>query len=285
MIKVLATDLDGTLFYPKRKISLISGKNKKFLRKFVKEGKKVILVTGRNQNVSSKVAKKIGSKLNLIGCNGGIIIENGQIIKENCISHDIAKKIYYSNKDDKKILIWMIFTSDGKMYLQQKNCNLIYRLFAAIGISTQFAYREKYTIGEKKLEAMIDDENSHIIKIMPCYGIRKRCRVIAQKATEEFIKEYGDISEAVWSNTAVEIMAKGTNKASSLKLITDDMGVNDDEIAVVGDSGNDISLFKEYYNNSFVMSKAPDAIKKEAKYEVNSVSDIEKFINEKEKNL
>ena len=94
MIKVLATDLDGTLFYPKRKISLISGKNKKFLRKFVKEGKKVILVTGRNQNVSSKVAKKIGSKLNLIGCNGGIIIENGQIIKENCISHDIAKKIY-----------------------------------------------------------------------------------------------------------------------------------------------------------------------------------------------
>ena len=33
------------------------------------------------------------------------------------------------------------------------------------------------------------------------------------------------------------------------------------------------------------MSKAPDAIKKEAKYEVNSVSDIEKFINEKEKNL
>ena len=233
----------------------------------------------------AKWQKKIGSKLNLIGCNGGIIIENGQIIKENCISHDIAKKIYYSNKDDKKILIWMIFTSDGKMYLQQKNCNLIYRLFAAIGISTQFAYREKYTIGEKKLEAMLDDENSHIIKIMPCYGIRKRCRVVAQKATEEFIKEYGDISEAVWSNTAVEIMAKGTNKASSLKLITDDMCVNDDEIAVVGDSGNDVSLFKEYYDNSFVMSKAPDAIKKEAKYEVNSVSDIEKFINEKEKNL
>ena len=54
MIKVLATDLDGTLFYPKRKISLISGKNKKFLRKFVKEGKKVILVTAKWQKKSDQ---------------------------------------------------------------------------------------------------------------------------------------------------------------------------------------------------------------------------------------
>ncbi|MGN1295338.1 MAG: HAD-IIB family hydrolase [Bacilli bacterium] len=285
MIKVLATDLDGTLFYPKRKISLISGKNKRFLRKFVNEGKKVILVTGRNQNVSGKVARKIGSKLNLIGCNGGIVIEDGQIIKENCISHDTAKKIYYAKKGDKKILIWMFFTSDGKMYLQHSNCNWLYRIFAAIGLSTQFAYREKYTFGEKKLEAMLDDENSHIIKIMPCYGIRKRSRVIAQKATDDFIKDFGDISEAAWSNTAVEIMAKGTTKASSLKLLTENMGVKDDEIAVVGDSGNDVSLFKEYYENSYVMSNAPDAIKKEAKYEVDSVSDMEKYLNEKEKNL
>ena len=173
----------------------------------------------------------------------------------------------------------------GKMYLQQKNCNLLYRIFAVIGMSIQFAYREKYIVGEKKLEAMLEDENSHIIKIMPCYGIRKRSRVIPQKASEDIEKEFGDICESAWSNTAVEIMAKGTTKASSLKLLTDKMGVNDDEIAVVGDSGNDVSLFKEYYENSFVMSKAPDAIKKEAKYLVKSVSDIEKYLDKKEKKI
>lgn len=40
MIKVIATDLDGTLFYPKRKLHLISKKNKQFLQNALESGKR-----------------------------------------------------------------------------------------------------------------------------------------------------------------------------------------------------------------------------------------------------
>ena len=53
MIKLLATDLDGTLFYPKRKFTLMTRKNAKFLKDFYNAGGKVMLVTGRNYNIAS----------------------------------------------------------------------------------------------------------------------------------------------------------------------------------------------------------------------------------------
>ena len=70
MIKALATDLDGTLFYPKRKLRLMRSKNVRFLKKLISQGKKVILVTGRNRLVSSKVAELLSvvtGRLSLMG--------------------------------------------------------------------------------------------------------------------------------------------------------------------------------------------------------------------------
>ena len=47
-MKVLATDLDGTLFYPKDKKNIICLENLKFIRDFIDEGNKVILISGRS---------------------------------------------------------------------------------------------------------------------------------------------------------------------------------------------------------------------------------------------
>ena len=33
MIKLIATDLDGTLFYPKKRITVLSKENRKFLKR------------------------------------------------------------------------------------------------------------------------------------------------------------------------------------------------------------------------------------------------------------
>ena len=43
MIKAIATDLDGTLFYPKRKIRLLKTKNRKFLKKLDENDIEIVL--------------------------------------------------------------------------------------------------------------------------------------------------------------------------------------------------------------------------------------------------
>ena len=46
--------------------------------------------------------------------------------------------------------------------------------------------------------------------------------------------------------------------------------LNQDEIAVLGDSGKDIPLF-EAFKNSFVMSHSPEEVKKAAKTQIDGV--------------
>ena len=59
MAKLLAIDLDGTLFYPKRKRKCICKKNVLFLRKWIDAGNKVVLVTSRSTQFVEKLNDEI----------------------------------------------------------------------------------------------------------------------------------------------------------------------------------------------------------------------------------
>ena len=60
MAKILVTDLDGTLFYPKKKLGLIGKENLAFLREWIDSGNKLVLASGRNYKDADKILKKIG---------------------------------------------------------------------------------------------------------------------------------------------------------------------------------------------------------------------------------
>ncbi|HOC80553.1 MAG TPA: HAD hydrolase family protein, partial [Bacilli bacterium] len=82
MKKIIATDLDGTLFYPKRRVRMISSRNKDFIRKYIDEGGKVIIVSGRNYFFSHKVVSVIDRPVDVLSCNSAYISCDGQIIRE-----------------------------------------------------------------------------------------------------------------------------------------------------------------------------------------------------------
>ena len=97
MIKAIATDLDGTLFYPRKKVRLISNANKQFIQNVLKEGKEVILVTGRNYSIANKVEQAIGmtKSISIVACNGAVIMPQGAMLKEAYISGKDALEVYY----------------------------------------------------------------------------------------------------------------------------------------------------------------------------------------------
>ena len=66
MKKLLAVDLDGTLFYPQRRFALMTRKNLKFLKDFIADGNEVVVATGRNCRMLKKIEKKLGTKLTMM---------------------------------------------------------------------------------------------------------------------------------------------------------------------------------------------------------------------------
>lgn len=172
MIKALATDLDGTLFYPKRKLRLMQSANKKFLREFIASGKKLILVTGRNKFVSSKVAANLDTDdLIIIGCNGGFVVDKGKTILENEIDIHHAKELHELLLKDKKVKSILIFTNKYNIVLDDSPLNRFERLIGSIGMKMQGVYNEPYVRGKDKIDEIFNDESIKIYKIMPWYGL------------------------------------------------------------------------------------------------------------------
>ena len=102
MKKVIATDLDGTLFYPRAKVNMIPKKNIVFLREYIEQGGRVVLVSGRSHHYAQKVSAKIGYPVDVLGANSAYIAINGEVKEEHFLPEGMLE-IY--QKISKKFLI------------------------------------------------------------------------------------------------------------------------------------------------------------------------------------
>lgn len=279
MIKAIATDLDGTLFYPKRRFRLISTANRQFVRNASKAGRDVILVTGRNVFVPGKVIRKfaLNRDISIVSCNGARVIYRGEVVSERPIESNKAKELFKDLVTHKDVKTVMIFSNSKYLHVDANGMNPLYRLLGVIGMSLQGAYYEPFKIGRKRAETHLNEPDSKVYKIMPWFGIGKKGVDTARKVFDEFKEKYGDRFELWYSGSAIEFMEKGTNKAHALKELLKTHGIEEDEVAVVGDSGNDIPLF-ENFKHSFVMSQAPEEVKLKASVVLKSFDDLENYI-------
>lgn len=282
MIKAIATDLDGTLFYPKKRLRLLSSKNRKFLKRAIDNGYRVILVSGRNLDIVEKIEKKIDRKVSMIGCNGSVVSFDDKIVFEAALNKEKLAEIYNTYYNDDKIQGWLFMTNKLPLFITINPKLSSFRiLLYKLGLKSQGVYNEPFEIGEKYFHEAFNDKDCKIYKMMPFFGYRTRNADVSYEYSLKLQEKYGEDFEILWSHTSIEIMPKGINKAVLLKQLNKTMGIEDDEVAVIGDSGNDVPLFQEF-KNSFVMAHAPDMVKQEAKYTIKSVHELEQFLEEGE---
>lgn len=277
MEKILATDLDGTLFYPKDTKEMIAKPNLFFLQSFIDQGGKVILISGRSHVYCQKTVEKIGRPCATISYNGACIFDGQKMIYENGIKNDEAKDIIEEiSKTYHNSGVFLMTENGLSIHLKYKS-KLIRKGFK-IYYKCQGIYAENLLSEEADYEKELKE--GHIYKIMIYFGLGKRMQNRAKQANTILRNTYSNV-ECNWSKNVIEITAKDCSKAKSLATLLDVMNEKDSEIYVVGDSGNDISLFKAYPKNSFCMGHAPDAVKKYAKYTIEKFEDLSRYIFEK----
>lgn len=276
MIKVLVTDLDGTLFYPKNKFRMIPKKNLKVLRNFVDNGGTLVIASGRNNTFANKVINKINRPLVFLGCNSAIIYENKKITNEILLdNHELRSFLDDFNKRFSPTTNILMTDKDNCLMNPLKR-KLITFLFYPIYNLFQGVYREPFQISKKRFNYQLD--NAKIYKCMIMIGITKSAAAYAQVVNKYLMSNYPRF-EFNWSSSSIEITAKGANKALGIKKYIESHGFKKSEVAVVGDSGNDIDMFKEYYENSFCMGHSFSTVKKYANNIIDNFSDIEKFLS------
>ena len=282
MIRAVATDLDGTLFYPKRKLRLLKSKNRKFLKKLINDDVEIVLVTGRNKSIAEKIEKRIKSKrkLSMIGCSGSLIVHDGELVRENCLNKEEIYELFKEFDKEKNIVSVVLMGNFKGMLIDLVHFPKIFTPCALLGLKMQGAYYEFSRFGRKRINKMLSDPNSKVYKVMPLFGFSENNKKGMKKAkefAERMRNVLGEYYEFFESGTAVEIVAKGTNKAESLRELFRRCDIKDDEVVVIGDSGNDIPMLDEF-PNSFAMKSAPEYVKSHAKGLINYVYEIEDYM-------
>jgi Cof subfamily protein (haloacid dehalogenase superfamily) len=282
MIKLLATDLDGTLFYPKRRLTMLTKANKRFLIDFSAAGGKIILVTGRSMILADRMNERLKIQTSLLGCNGAFIWEEGKMLISHPIPREELMKLYITMRSSFGIIGWILFDKTGAIKIAPTNVGRIAGFAATASNVLSLSYREKYVVSEKEVINSIGQ--SDVYKIMPVFGISKRAAGLAKDAMLALQDAFQDRLSIVYATQALEITAGGVNKARTLKEYLDLKGIKPEEVAVAGDSYNDVVLF-DSFSNSFGMESGQDVLKSKAQHLIKTVAEIRPFVLDENGNL
>ena len=274
-VKLIATDLDGTLFYPKKRSHMVTKENRAFIHRFVGDGGRILLVTGRNAYFGEKVGSKIGHPFDYIACNGSLVVSGGKRIFEKGIPNEEARKIVADLQNDHEAKLIFLFTKDHNMVCQRKEIAKWVKMGYSIYRIFEGTYREPYFKDDELFEKEL--ESGMIYKIVMFPGFGKKSIPFSFELAKKLQPMYPDLN-IVASEQAIEITAQGCTKREGLSFYLDYNQINVDNVLVVGDSGNDISMFQAFPGRSFCMDHSLEDVKQHASFVIKRFSDIENYV-------
>ncbi|AOR22244.1 HAD-IIB family hydrolase [Clostridium taeniosporum] len=255
-MKLLASDLDGTLVAGNE---LRNDKDLTLINKLKEYGHKLIVSTGRSYDMVIPLMEKYNIEYDyLLLCNGGLIMNRDHDkVFDEWVSNKISNKIindYYNNET-------LVYLDNYKNSIFIDNPE-IYK--SKVGDMMDFFTRKIYIE-----EALSSKDNYKIISLAPI----DKDQVKAEKIKNDIIENYGEYVEAYRNKFFVDIVPKGCSKGNALKRILEVENISKDNLYVVGDSFNDVSMFNITYN-SYTFNDSEDEVKEVANNKVNYVYEV-----------
>lgn len=267
MIKLIVSDMDGTLFNSDQKISPL---NLAAIKEANKQGVHFMIATGRNMDTIGPTADKYGLQCGFILMNGAEVRdENRNIISTINIENDIIKGL--AEQLDKQGYIPEYMTNKGTQICGSKEkmeLNMGYRMIC-LDRSHTLTLEEAIEAG--KTSVFMDSlTRNNTIEDMLNKNLEIRKIIVFNPDAEFNIKNRMELKEyfpelSILSSYPenIEINAKNAQKGYGLQQAIEKLGIKKDEVAVFGDGLNDLSMF-ELFPNSFAPVNAEYEIKKRA---------------------
>ncbi len=285
MYKMIILDLDGTLLNDYKEVSKENIEMIK--RAYEEKGIISVIATGRPLGYAKEVT-------NLYDCffTNYIIASNGAII-ENTSTNEYIHKISFTNEEIasiRKIYLeenadYMMLSTDKQAITETKNNESI----DGMGINLT-EKKEKTENIEERIKS-----NPNIEKLLCIIGadiptlekIKEKTKKLEGMETSVISRYLYKSEENTFESTYIDINKKGCSKKNAILKLAEILKIEQEEIIVMGDGGNDISMF-ECAGLKIAMENGGDYLKEKADYitatnnESGVAKAIKKFIfNEK----
>lgn len=264
MIKLFAFDLDGTVLDSN---NMMNEETIKAFKKLDENGIKFIFATGRVSTSVAYLMEKTGIDNPFVANNGAISFLNKEtILKETYLEIDTLKKLKdFANARNLYYHFYDLNTFYSEYLVKEKLVHL------EKTESSGYKYQVNISISEDPIEQlMIHQTKALKFQIF----IDENLRGERDKIIEELKNEFkDDIYITSSADYLIEIMSNGVNKWQAILDIADTLGINNNEIAAIGDQDNDYLMVKNS-EMGFAMGNATKSLKDIAKYIVKTNNEL-----------
>lgn len=257
MRKLLASDVDGTLYVNQK----IHEKSLEGIKKFRQDGNVFLLCTGRNFGGVKHLFEEYDIEVDgFILCNGAVVLnENFEAIHNENIDDKTIKSLFEEAKDKEE---YNFYFADGE------------NLYIIDGYNTHPVISSADMSNKMNVIRINENEfykNSYCANIVGI-DIKDECTNKAENKKLDIENKFKD-SVSVYRNLSfIDIVPKNTSKGEGISKVLESYGVKEENVFVIGDSWNDLSMF-EKYKNSYTFTYSEDDLKKYANNIVNTFYD------------
>lgn len=261
MIKLIVSDMDGTLLAHD---SSISKGNIEAIRYAQSKGVQFAIATGRDYSSLKGILEAHDLKcFSILGNGAQFCNENGEILSSAYFPKKCFKQVLQIF-DELKIH-YMIFTANG--FYSTAEPNVVRDAFIDRCVVQFKRKREDYLddgcnqdMACMKLKKIgdLDDFINSSIDIIKVEAFNNDVSLI-EKAKEK-LQEIEGIAYLSSFDDNIEVTDKAAQKGLTLENVIEELGYSKDEVMVLGDGLNDITLF-ERFKYSFAPGNANETIK------------------------
>lgn len=246
--KLLVLDLDGTLTNSKKEITRHT---KETLIKAQEAGLKVVLASGRPTYGVAPLANELELQKYegyILAYNGGEIIDwkTRELMYEKQLDSDLLPYLYRCAKEND----FAIVTYENEYVLTEKPDDEYVLKEALLNV-----------MKIKKVDNFLEAVKHPITKCL-IVGEPSRLALLEKEMYEKLKDRMGVFRSEPYF---LELVPKGINKAQSLSVLLEEIGMTKNEMIAIGDGFNDLSMI-QYAGLGIAMENAQDVVKQAADF-------------------
>lgn len=223
MIKLIVSDMDGTMLLPKRQ--QLEPEVLDLIERLLDAGYLFVAASGRQYANLYRMFQKVADRVSYICENGSLVIHKQKVIHKSVIPEEIKQQLV----DE---------------ILQHDTAELLYSAVRGSYIQPKSDYYYDLVVNRMKNDVFVTDHLRETGEECIKLSIYERDQVSGEEE-RYWVEKYGEILKVVRSSEKwLDFMPKGTNKGMALKLILERESLSREECMGFGDNDNDVELMK-----------------------------------------
>ena len=246
-IKLIATDMDGTLLDPKGQVDL--PRLEKIIDQLEERGIRFVIATGNEIHRVKQLLGHLTERVVLIVANGARIFEGNQLLQAQTWDDDMVNRAleFFKGREcqDQFVVTSMNggFVKEGTVFTQLEN-------FMTPEMIELFYQRMNF----------VEELESHLFG-----GVLKMSLVVGEERSDSVLEEINQLFnghvQAVSSGYGcIDILRSGIHKAWGLQELLKRWDIKAEEIMAFGDSENDVEML-QLAGIAYAMENADDKAK------------------------